>query len=522
MGSRLADDVLPEEVHHYPTFQRRKTVKIGYPAFGHTIESAPDSNTPPVITGLYPATIHKSEETATPFNSLMHQVTATDADGDPITFSYVFTPTSGSSMFTADTTTGAINLGSTYLDYEVVQQFDIFVTASDGTDVSQPVLVTISVDDVPEAPTLSATNFYFTVTEGGAGTIVGTPSVSISDEDFLESHTYIITGGSGQPYFQMDPLTGLITLATNYDIDAGVMPTLQTLDISILDKYGLSAVGTVDITITDLNDNTPVFSPATYSISAGISTPTGTTFTQVTATDSDSGVNAQLSYSVIDTQGSQYFDFSGTDLYLYHPIDVDLGNDWSFVIAVIDGGSPMLSGTARVTVATSSTTTSTTTTPSPPAYSWFDNKDNVIAFAILMVALAALLGLSIYFCWHWRTFGKCLPRFGDKPYDRARPVAPRQPIKHDPYTKPVKQDVIQDTPCSTPRQSRQQKSDGRVGTARHTLQCSQEFTQIRGSLQIDSVGIDEENNYMPILICAWGLYGPLDGLGRSSVACFGS
>lgn len=216
----------------------------------------------------------------------------------------------------------------------------------------------------------------------------------------------------------MDPLTGLIRLGTNYDIDAGAMPTLQTLDIRIVDKYGLSAAGTVDITITDLNDNSPIFSPTTYSISAGISTPTGTTFTQVTASDGDVGVNAQLSYSVIDVQGSQYFDFSGSDLYLYHPIDVDLGNRWTFLIAAIDGGSPALSGTATVTVATSHTTTSTTTTPIPPAYSWFDNKNNVIAFSILMVAAAALLGLSIYFCWHWRTFGKCLPSFGDKPYDR--------------------------------------------------------------------------------------------------------
>jgi len=62
----------------------------------------------------------------------------------------------------------------------------------------------------------------------------------------------------------------------------------------------------VTISVVDVNDNAPEFERTTYSLSVSEATPVGTSVGRVYATSRDIGVNAEISYSVVDSVTSDF------------------------------------------------------------------------------------------------------------------------------------------------------------------------------------------------------------------------
>ncbi|XP_061093406.1 cadherin-6-like [Conger conger] len=71
---------------------------------------------------------------------------------------------------------------------------------------------------------------------------------------------------------------------------------------------GLSGTTTVNITLSDVNDNPPRFPQSVYQFSAPESTEIGSPVGRIKATDADIGVNAEMDYSVIGGDGLDTFD----------------------------------------------------------------------------------------------------------------------------------------------------------------------------------------------------------------------
>ena len=71
----------------------------------------------------------------------------------------------------------------------------------------------------------------------------------------------------------------------------------------------LSATATIVIDIGDVNDNPPVFQEKIYRATMSESYPIGTSVTSVKATDKDMGVNAQLKYTLKESD-RKYFAMS--------------------------------------------------------------------------------------------------------------------------------------------------------------------------------------------------------------------
>ena len=61
----------------------------------------------------------------------------------------------------------------------------------------------------------------------------------------------------------------------------------------------LNTTTVVDITVLDMNDNTPVFNQHQYSGSVEENDQTYTEIVQVIATDADSGTNAEVHYIIL-------------------------------------------------------------------------------------------------------------------------------------------------------------------------------------------------------------------------------
>ncbi|XP_049717560.1 cadherin-10 isoform X4 [Loxodonta africana] len=71
---------------------------------------------------------------------------------------------------------------------------------------------------------------------------------------------------------------------------------------------GLSGTTTVNITLTDVNDNPPRFPQNTIHLRVLESSPVGTAIGNVKATDADTGKNAEVEYRIIDGDGTDMFD----------------------------------------------------------------------------------------------------------------------------------------------------------------------------------------------------------------------
>uniref|UniRef100_A0A8I3WCM1 Cadherin 9 n=1 Tax=Callithrix jacchus TaxID=9483 RepID=A0A8I3WCM1_CALJA len=71
---------------------------------------------------------------------------------------------------------------------------------------------------------------------------------------------------------------------------------------------GLSGTTTVNITLTDVNNNPPRFPQSTYQFNSPESVPLGTHLGRIKANDPDVGQNAEMEYSIAEGDGADMFD----------------------------------------------------------------------------------------------------------------------------------------------------------------------------------------------------------------------
>ncbi|KAB5555689.1 hypothetical protein PHYPO_G00037000 [Pangasianodon hypophthalmus] len=113
----------------------------------------------------------------------------------------------------------------------------------------------------------------------------------------------------GQPYFSVDPQTGVIrTALPDMDREAREHYTvvIQAKDMAG-QVGGLSGSTTVNITLTDVNDNPPKFPPESFQVFVPESAQVGKPVGKIKAEDEDVGVNAEIKYSIINQEGANMF-----------------------------------------------------------------------------------------------------------------------------------------------------------------------------------------------------------------------
>uniref|UniRef100_A0A8C4RU91 Cadherin-10 n=1 Tax=Erpetoichthys calabaricus TaxID=27687 RepID=A0A8C4RU91_ERPCA len=113
----------------------------------------------------------------------------------------------------------------------------------------------------------------------------------------------------GQPYFSVEPETGIIRTALpnmNRENKEKYQVVIQAKDMAG-QMGGLSGTTTVNITLTDVNDNPPRFPQSTYQLWTSESGETGSSIGRIKATDADLGENAEIQYNIIDGDGRDMF-----------------------------------------------------------------------------------------------------------------------------------------------------------------------------------------------------------------------
>ena len=246
------------------------------------------------------------------------QAIATDVDGNPITYSLLNPPTNGTAVVNADGTwtyTPSPNFHGT-------DSFGILVTDT-VTGNSAVSLVTLTVAPVNDPPVVPDYTVSAPEDTSLTGTVVGTDS----DGDAL---TYAVF---------TSPIHGVLTVNPDgtwiYIPDSNFFGS-DTFSIQVSDGAGGTAVSTVSVTVTPVND--PPVVPDYMGSTAEDTIANG----RVTATDADGN---PLTYSLFTapTDGTAVVNADGTWTYTPNP---NFHGDDRFTVLVSDG----LGGTAVSTV----------------------------------------------------------------------------------------------------------------------------------------------------------------------------
>ena len=169
-----------------------------------------------------------------------------------------------------------------------------------------------------------------------------------SDSDAAENGTidYSIISGNNAGKFKLGRNTTecggnyLLCIITQGSLDREDVSVYE-LNISASDrgKPSLYAYCLVNITIVDLNDNSPVFTRNLYNASVDENTPAGVEILAVSATDKDQGLNGEIIYYFDDTDSdSKMFDLNSTTgvIRTAQPLDFETQEFYAFDVLARD------------------------------------------------------------------------------------------------------------------------------------------------------------------------------------------
>ncbi|XP_075682865.1 cadherin-10-like [Rhinoderma darwinii] len=142
--------------------------------------------------------------------------------------------------------------------------------------------------------------------------VVQVTAADADDPSYGNSAKVIYSILQGQPYFSVESETGIIRTALpnmNREIREHYQVVIQAKDMGG-QMGGLSGTTTVNISLTDVNDNPPRFTQNTYHLSVSESSPTGTAVGHIKAVDADIGRNAEVRYRVVDGDEMNMFDIT--------------------------------------------------------------------------------------------------------------------------------------------------------------------------------------------------------------------
>ncbi|XP_039549970.1 protocadherin-23 [Pimephales promelas] len=161
---------------------------------------------------------------------------------------------------------------------------------------------------------------------------------------------YSIFGGSENEAFTINPITGDITVKEQRLIDFEVQSKIYL--VVLAENGHQTAYARVAITLQDINDNAPVFKQSYYRTAVWEGQIHNTYVMQVLATDSDSGINGQISYFIVDGNHNNAFVIDSVRgiLATNAVLDREIFSSYKLILQVKDMGSPPLTGTCTVRV----------------------------------------------------------------------------------------------------------------------------------------------------------------------------
>ncbi|XP_041849765.1 protocadherin-16-like [Melanotaenia boesemani] len=308
-----------------------------------------------------PREIRVPEDTL--IGTVITQVTGNDVDSGPPLSYTLHLDVNSQGMFGIHHYGGGVSLTGP-LDYEERTWYTLTVRSSDSKHQSEANL-TVLVDDVNDnAPIFSQDLYQVTVSEQlPAGSAVITVTATDRDSGENGKITYKVMSSS-KGFFDIDPSNGTLFIRQKIEFDFDHPSILVVIEAHDQGSPSLSSVATVQLQVSDVNDNAPIFHQSEYRASVPEDRLPGSTVLTLEAVDEDlfrdncgfdfaiasgnSGNAFQIESSVrfIEGQGFQTFG----SLILVEKLDFEAVPSYNLTVVVSDRGIPQRSSSVPLLI----------------------------------------------------------------------------------------------------------------------------------------------------------------------------
>ncbi|XP_048033586.1 protocadherin gamma-A3-like [Megalobrama amblycephala] len=307
-----------------------------------------NDNAPVFNQSVYRATIAEN----LPKGTYITTINASDADsGANKLISYSFTNIKViGEIFELNETTGVIKLTG-LLDYEKAKKYEIDIEAKDQGGLGDSAKVIVDLIDVNDnAPVISVMSFSSPVTEDAT---VGTTIAifSVKDVDAGENGHVDCTIDRNTPFKLQSSLRNYYTLVTDAALDRERVADYNiTITATDSGSPSLSSQKTLNLKVSDINDNPPRFQKSVYTAYVTENNSPGLSIFTLSAQDDDWNQNARISYLLDEATvgGSPVSSFISVNadsgvVHALRGFDYEQMKRVRVCVKAQDGGSPPLS-----------------------------------------------------------------------------------------------------------------------------------------------------------------------------------
>ncbi|XP_050442855.1 fat-like cadherin-related tumor suppressor homolog isoform X2 [Adelges cooleyi] len=286
-----------------------------------------------------------------PIGSVILTVDARDADLNP-KLRYYLTG-NGAEHFSLDIDTGLFKT-AVQLDRERQSRYNLEAHVQDREKndwecISKVEIIMVDIND--NAPVFVSNNNTASLSEDAQiGTIVIKMHANDADIGLNRKLKYSLQD-SADNRFIISPDSGIVTLAKKLDRETCEM---YNISVKAVDHGTppLSGLAQLTVIVLDVNDNPPIFVQRMYYATVSEIASIDTEVTRVLATSLDSGINAQVVYSIVG--GNEHNKFSINPetgiISVFEILDYERVRDYLLTVQATDLGEPPLSNQATVNI----------------------------------------------------------------------------------------------------------------------------------------------------------------------------
>ncbi|XP_035979420.2 protocadherin beta-10 [Halichoerus grypus] len=294
-----------------------------------------------------------------PVGSLIAKVSAGDVDSGvnaDISYSLFDASEDIRTTFQVNSFSGDIVL-TVLLDYELVKSYKINIQAMDGGGLTATCTVLVEVLDINDNPPeliISSLSDY--VAENSPETVLAV--FRIKDRDSGENGKMLCYIQDNLPFLLKPSLENFYILMTEGGLDRESQAEYNiTITVTDLGTPRLKTQHNITVTVSDVNDNAPAFSQSAYTLRVRENNSPALHIGSVSATDRDSGANAQVTYSLLPPHDPRLplaslvsINADNGQLFALRSLDFEALRAFEFRVGAADRGSPALSSQALVRV----------------------------------------------------------------------------------------------------------------------------------------------------------------------------
>uniref|UniRef100_A0A8D0LB71 Cadherin domain-containing protein n=1 Tax=Sphenodon punctatus TaxID=8508 RepID=A0A8D0LB71_SPHPU len=274
-----------------------------------------------------------------------------------ITYSFSNIPPKARHLFDLDSASVTITTTEN-LDFEDTDKYTLWVEARDGSGLTAHCEVQIEIiDENDNAPELTLTSVFSPVSEDSPpGTVIAL--IKDLDRDSAANGEVTCHIQKDLPFQIISSSRNFYKLVTVSTLDRERTPQYN-ITVTATDKGDppLSTQKTIQLQISDINDNPPVFEESSYTAYVPENNPAGASIFRVRASDPDLERNARITYSLLSSNVEEaplpsYISIHSEtgNLYAQRSFDYEQLREFAVRVKAQDGGSPALSSNVSVRV----------------------------------------------------------------------------------------------------------------------------------------------------------------------------